>query len=312
MRGTRRLPIAGRRRSTGRRALVVGAAQPKRLAGRAGLDMKRAGEVIEVGDLPAARLLDAACRPVKREVGPVEFHHRLGDALELVRSGQIAAQKPHEPVDVTVEDGQPLVRVSSGEGTRAGALGDGLAVRPQAVLAQRICVAHRVDLEEVLILKPEADHPPRELGRIGDPGIARLGMDAQQFVRDVADQSRGIVGLQDHLDDMADRSLHELDQLTRRGIRGHLVQLGDDRPRGMRPGHALAVVEEATGAKPLVDRGAQSSKVPVGACRDESHDALDVVVALDCRADHFDQLRLVQPEDDLLDRRLGRAATLRG
>jgi hypothetical protein len=137
-------------------------------------------------------------------------------------------------------------------------------------------------------------------------------MDAQQFVRDVADQPRGVVGVHDHLDDMADRSLHELDQLTRWGTDGDLVQFGDDRPRGMRPGHALAVVEEATGAKPLVDRGAQCRKVSVGACRDQPHRALDVAVALDRRADHLDQLRLVQAGDDLLDRRFGRAAALRG
>ncbi len=118
--------------------------------------------------------------------------------------------------------------------------------------------------------------------------------------------------MHDHLDDMADRSLHELDQLARWGIDGDLVQFGDDRPRGMRPGHALAVVEEATGAKPLVDRGAQCSKVSVGTCRDESHHALDVAVALGRRADHFDQLRRVEPGDDLVNRRLGRAATLRG
>ena len=72
---------------------------------------------------------------------------------------------------------------------RAGAIGDSLAVRAQAALAQCTCVAHRVDLEEVLILEPKADHPPRELDRIGDPGIANLGVDAQQFDRDVADES---------------------------------------------------------------------------------------------------------------------------
>ncbi len=291
---------------------MVGAAQTERLAGRAGLDMELAGEVIEVGDLPAARLRDAARRPVQREVGPVELHHRLGHPLELVRPGQVAAQEPHELVDITVEDGQPLARVASGEGTRFGALGDGLAVRAQSVLAQRICVAHRVDLEEVLIVEPEADHPPRELDRIGDPGIARLGMDAQQLARDVADQSRGVVGMHDHLDDMADRALDELDQLARRAIAGDLVQLGDDRTRGMRPGHALAVVEEATGAKLSVDRGAQRSKVAVGACRDEPHGALDVAVALGRRADHLDQLRRVELGDHLLDRRLGSAITLRG
>ena len=91
---------------------------------------------------------------------------------------------------------------------------------------------------------------------------------------------------------MADCSLHELDQLTRRGTDGDLVQFGDDRPRGMRPGHALAGVEEATGAKHLVDGCAQCSKVSVGARRDEPHHALDVLVALGRRADHFDQFAL--------------------
>lgn len=118
--------------------------------------------------------------------------------------------------------------------------------------------------------------------------------------------------MQDDLDDMADCSLRELDQLTRWGTDGDLVQFGDDRPRGMRPGHALAGVEEATGAKPVVDCGAQRSKVSVGACRDEPHHPLDVPVALGRRADRFDHLRLVEPGDDLLDRRLGRAARLRG
>lgn len=73
-------------------------------------------------------------------------------------------------------------------------------------------------------------------------------------------------------------------QLKRWGNDGDLVQLGDDRPRGMRPGHALAVVEEATGAKPVVDRGAQCSKVSVGACRGEPHRTLEVAVALGRRA----------------------------
>ena len=62
----------------------------------------------------------------------------------------------------------------------------------------------------------------------------------------------------------------------------------------MRPGDALAVVQEPAHAKPTVDRRAQLRKVAVGSCCDEPDRALHIVVAIDRGDDDLDELLAAQ------------------
>jgi hypothetical protein len=63
--------------------------------------------------------------------------------------------------------------------------------------------------------------------------------------------------MHDHLDDVTDRSLQQLDQRPRRSLVDGLLQLGDDRPRTVSPSGALAVPEEPARAKTAIDLRAQ-------------------------------------------------------
>ena len=90
-----------------------------------------------------------------------------------------------------------------------------LPVRGQAYLAERVLVADGVDLEQILIDKPEADHPPGQPDRLRHAAIARGRVHLKQLSRQVADRAVGVIGVFDHLHHVADRSLKQLDQLGR-------------------------------------------------------------------------------------------------
>ena len=89
----------------------------------------------------------------------------------------------------------------------------GLPVGGDSLLAKRHLVADRVDLEQVLIDKPEADHPRGESHRVRRAAVARGCVQLEQLPCQVADRSVGVIGVLDHLHHVADRSLQQLDQL---------------------------------------------------------------------------------------------------
>ncbi len=84
---------------------------------------------------------------------------------------------------------------------------DRLPVGREPVVAERTGVPDGVDLEEVLVGEPELDHPPGELDRIGDPGVARPRVQGEQVPCQGTDRPVGVVGVLDHLDHVNDRAL---------------------------------------------------------------------------------------------------------
>ena len=72
----------------------------------------------------------------------------------------------------------------------------------------------RVDLEEILVDESEPDHPCGELHRIGNPGITCQRVHDQQLPHHITDQPRGVIRTQDHLHDMADRTLQQFHGLS--------------------------------------------------------------------------------------------------
>ena len=57
-----------------------------------------------------------------------------------------------------------------------GSLGHLASVRGEPGVAERRSVADGVDDEEVLVLEREPHHPLRQRGRVGDAGVADLGV----------------------------------------------------------------------------------------------------------------------------------------
>jgi hypothetical protein len=192
-------------------------------------------KVIQLSDLPAAGLPDAALRPCQSLVVEPELAHRLGDADELVRGRQVSAEQPHDRVDVPVEDREPLVRVANRERVAVPARADGVAIRSHPGLTERARVTDRIDLEEVLIVEAEADHPRGQIDRVRHAGIARPRVQRQQLTGQIPDQPVRVVRVHDHLHGVTDRPLQQLDQRPRRGLVDGVLQLGDDRPSGARP-----------------------------------------------------------------------------
>jgi len=113
-------------------------------------------------------------------------------------------------LDVTVEDREPLAGVADRERVGARVLRDRLPVCREPILAERASVPDGINLEEVLIGEPKLDHPPGELDRVGDPGIACPGVQGEQVPGQITDQPVGVVGVLDHLDDVTDRALKQL------------------------------------------------------------------------------------------------------
>ncbi|MGH2947205.1 MAG: hypothetical protein ACRDPC_13275 [Solirubrobacteraceae bacterium] len=261
-------------------------------------------KVIHLRELPAAGLRDAAFRPRQRLVVKAELTHRLGDANELVRGRQIPTEQPHDRVDVAVEDREPLARIANGERVAVAAGADGVAIRGHPGVTERPRVPNRIDLEEVLIVELEADHPRGQIDRLRHADIARPGVQRQQLAGQIPDQPVGVVGMHDHLDDVSDRPLQQLDQRPRRGLVDGLLQFGDDRPSGAGPSRALAVAEESARAKTPIHLRAQLRQTARAATDDQPHLPLDITVTIDRRRDDLPQLIDRQPGDQLLDRNL--------
>jgi hypothetical protein len=183
-------------------------------------------------------------------------------------------------------------------------LGDLPAAR-QPGFTEGARVANRIDLEELLIVEPEPDHPRGQLDRIRRAGIAPPRVQRQQLAGQIPDQPIGVVGMHDHLDDVTDRSLQQLDELLRRRSVDRVVQFGDDWLRAASPSCALAIVEKPTRAQGPIHLRPQLREIPCTASRDQPHLPLDITVTVDPRRDDLAQLVDRHTGDQLLDRHLG-------
>jgi hypothetical protein len=104
---------------------------------------------------------------------------------------------------------------------------------------------------------------------------------------------------------MTDRPLQQLDQLPGRHSLHRALELGEDRPRRLRPRRALRVRDEPAGAQRAVDLGLQRRQPAVGASGDQAHLPLQVEVATRRGGDHRPQLVDGQAVDQSLDREHG-------
>ena len=192
---------------------MLRASQRKHLERMPALRVNGTRQVVQLGGLPSVGLRDATGRPGQRLVISPKLGHRLCDPHEPVRGAQVPTQQFHDRVNVTLQDGETLARVAGRERVAARVGGDRLSIRSDPVLTERARVADRVDLEEVLVDEPEPDHPCGQLDRIGNPRITRKRVHDQQLPRHITDQPGGVIRMQDHLDDMTDRTLQKLHQL---------------------------------------------------------------------------------------------------
>ncbi len=270
--------------------------------------MHLARQVVQPGHLPAAGLRDSANGPRQHLVVQLELAHRLSDADELVRTRQVPAEQPDQLVDIAVEDREPLARVPNRERVSALVLGDGSPVRGDAFLTECARVADRIGLEEVLLDEPEPNHPTRERHRVRDARITRASVQVQHLGGQAPDQTVGVVSVQDHLHQVADRPLQQLHQRARRRRLHGALELGDDRPSRHRPARAFPIVEKPAGPEPTVHLGAQLREIACGATGDQTDVPFDIAVLVDRRQHDLTELVLRQPGDELLDRRLRRFA----
>ncbi len=240
------------------------------------------GDVVQLGDLPTARRVDATSSPCERVVGSVEFEHRLSDPDEVIRTVEVSTEQLDDPVDVAIEDREPLLDVPHGEVRIGGRhpLVDLTSHHRQAAVAQRCGVSDGVGVEEVLVVEAEPDHPLRQRLRVGDTGVTELLVDLQQSTGDVTDRSRRVIGVHDHLDHSADCQLDQLEQLTRRGSLGGRRDLVDDDHGVVRPRHRLAVVEVPASPQ-RVELGPQGGEA-IRRCRGRQSDRSSDV-AVPCR-----------------------------
>ena len=138
---------------------MLGPAQAKRLERLAAAGVRLACQVVQPAGLPAPGFGDPALAPHEHVVLAAELGHRPHHLHELMRAGQIPAEQRHDLLGIAVEHGEPLAGVADGERILGLARGHGLPVGGHPFLAERLLVADRVDLEQVLIGKPEGDHP---------------------------------------------------------------------------------------------------------------------------------------------------------
>ncbi|MGH9077548.1 MAG: hypothetical protein ACRDY0_08880 [Acidimicrobiales bacterium] len=277
--------------------------------------MDPGGEVVELGDLPAAGLGDPASGPGQDVVVAAQLRHGLGDRDELVWPAQVTAQQPDKGLRVAVEHGQTLLGVRGGERvatTSFDALLHVAAVGREPELAQSAGVADRVHLEEVLIVEAEPDHPAGQLDRISVAGVARPGVQVEQCTSQVADQPVGVVRLEDHLHDVPDRPLDQQHQLGVGRRADCLVDRLHDGPCLHSPAAALSVAEVPARVQPAVDLRFQLGEIPRPAGRRQADRPSDVLVALGGLADdHAEVLGvdLVDQHVELLCPRAWRAWT---
>ena len=213
----------------------------------------------------------------------------------------------HAPVerdeDPAPEQVAPLP-VANRERVAVPACADGVAIRGQPRLTEGARVANRIDLEEVLIVEPEPDHPCGQLDRVGYASVARPRVQLQQLAGQIPNQPVRVVRMHDDLDDVTDRPLQQFDQRPRRRLVNGGPQLGGDRLRGVRPLCALAVTEEPTRTQAAIHLGAQLRQIARGASGDQTHLPLNVTVTIHRRQDDLTQFVDRQSGDQLLERRL--------
>lgn len=97
--------------------------------------------------------------------------------------------------------------------------------------------------------------------------------------------------MHDHIHDVADSALLELDQRSRRRRVHRALQLGDDRPSGERPSGALPVADEPAGAKTAIHLRAQLRQIARGSSGDQPVIPLHVTVTIDRGRDDLPQPR---------------------
>ncbi len=129
-------------------------------------------------------------------------------------------------------------------------------------------------------------------------------MQVEELPRDVTDRPGRVVPALQHLDHMSDRALQQLDQLGRRRALAERLELGDDRPRFLRPRHAGPVVKEPPRPQSTINLHADLTQIPAPPRRDEPHLALDISVAIQRRAHDATKRRLVQRSEELVGRLL--------
>jgi len=104
-----------------------------------------------------------------------------------MRLGEIAPEQRDDLLAVTVEHSKPLAKPAGRETVLVRFAGDRLPQRGEPALAGRVSVADRVGLEEVLVAEAETDDPRGELERVGDAGVARASMRAEEVPGEIAD-----------------------------------------------------------------------------------------------------------------------------
>jgi hypothetical protein len=104
--------------------------------------------------------------------------------------------------------------------------------------------------------------------------------------REIRDRPVGVIGPQDHLDDVPDRALQQYDEIDRWCARHGDPQLIDDLPRRARPLRTLAVAEKSPRPQPPVDLAAQLHQITARARRRKTHMTLDIRVAVDRLHEH--------------------------
>jgi hypothetical protein len=108
---------------------------------------------------------------------------------ELERVRQIAAMEPRNRIDVLIENRKPFAHIAKSERPSVVDLLDRIPIRSHPRLSQRRGIAHRINLEEVLITEPEPNHPGRKLDRITDTRAARARVKIEQVPHQIADQT---------------------------------------------------------------------------------------------------------------------------
>lgn len=220
--------------------------------------------------------------------------------MKLVRPAQVTAQQHDKGLRVAVEHGQTFLGVRGGERVATTSFDPVLhlaAVRRKPELTQGAGVADRVHLEEVLVVEAEPDHPVGQLDRVCISGVARPGMQLEQFTSQVANQPVGIVRLEYHLHDVPDRPLDQQHQLGRGGRANCLADRLHDGPCLHGPAAALPVAEVPARPQSAVDLRFQLGEIPRPAGRRQADSPSHVLVTLGGLADDHAEVLGV----DLLD-----------
>lgn len=243
--------------------------------------MHAARQVIQLSDLPAVRFGDATRGPQQHLILAAELEHRLANPDELVRRAEIPAKQRDDPLPIPVQHRQALACPAHRKDPLAVlAPLNRTTVSQEPILAERRRVADRVDLKEILVIAAKPHHPASQLHRVSDTRITRHRMNLQQLTHKIADHAIGVIGMQDHLHDMPDRTLEQNDKIPRRARHRHHAQLLDDRPRRARPLRALAVTQEPARPQPPIDLHPQLRQIALHARSSQPHMPLNIIVTV--------------------------------